>query len=378
MGFQNKGKNLVDIELANRFSKKTTFLDKVDKLIKWGPINKLLKEKYKKKVSAVGQPAYHPLTMFKILLLEVWYGLSDVAVEEALYDRISFMKFVNLSVTDSVPDHSTISRFRTTLNKLNLYDRLFLLINEQLEKQGLLVKQGVVVDASVIKSATRPRKVIRVQVKDREEPDIANKCDNECEAENGSPSPDTSSNSKEKNIQSSKDKDKSLKEEFSIEYSVDSDAKWIVKGKKAIYGYKSHISVDATNGFILGGHITPANVSDMNQLEAILDESALPTDIPVFADKGYSSNKNKRLIEEKGYLDFIMRKKPKNKDLTKVAKSFNKFISKCRYKVEQAFGTLKRRYNFTRMRYIGLDKCNADFKLKAICFNISKAVRMVN
>jgi len=356
MSFQNKGLNLIDIEIQNRFSKKATFLSKVDKIIKWGPINKTLKEKYKKKMAADGRPAYHPLSMFKILLIQSWYNLSDEAVEEALYDRISFMKFTNLSITDSIPDHSTICRFRNTLNDLNLFERLFLIINNQLEKQKLLIKKGGIVDASVISSSRRPRKIIKTETVDRQEPDLE---------ENAKENPQVEETEEEKQEASNP-----------IEYSSDTDAKWIVKGKKCYYGYKCHMSVDVNNGFILGGHITPANVSDMNQLDKVLESSNLPKGSPVFADKGYSSKKNRNLITDKGLTDFIMYKKSRNKQLTEIEKSLNKLISKYRYKVEQGFGTLKRRFNFSRMRYLGLQKCQGEFLLKAMCFNILKAVKL--
>ena len=129
-----------------------TFLDKIDKLINWKPIEKVLRQKYKKTASADGRPAYPALPMFRLLLLQRWYNLSDPGLEEALNDRISFIRFSGFSLAGSLPDYSTICRFRNTLLELNLYERLFNEINGQLESRGILVREGAIVDATIIES----------------------------------------------------------------------------------------------------------------------------------------------------------------------------------------------------------------------------------
>lgn len=96
------------------------FLDKIDKLINWQDIEKTLENKYKKRASADGRPAYPALLMFKLLLLQRWYGLSDPAAEEALKDRIPFIRFSGFSLESPLPDHSTICRFRNTLLEINI------------------------------------------------------------------------------------------------------------------------------------------------------------------------------------------------------------------------------------------------------------------
>jgi IS5 family transposase len=111
------------------------FLDKIDQFINFKEMEKLLKKKYKKIASADGRPAYPPLPMFKSLLLQRWYGLSDPGLEEALNDRISFIRFSGFSLVSSLPDHSTICRFRNALLELNLYEKLFEEINSHLLRQ---------------------------------------------------------------------------------------------------------------------------------------------------------------------------------------------------------------------------------------------------
>ncbi len=259
------------------------FLDKINELIDWESIEKVLNKKYRKTASADGRPAYPSLPMFTLLLLQRWYGLSDPGLEEAVNDRISFIRFSGFSISSSLPDHSTICRFRNALPELDLFEKLFQEINGQLEK----------------------------------------------------------------------------------------------KGGKAYYGYKAHICVDAQDGFILGGHVTPANVADVTEFTRLLGESHLAKDIPVFADKGYSSAKNRTLLEENGYIDGIMHKAARGKPLTFVERLINRLISSVRYKIEQGIGTLKRGYHFSRMRYIGITKGNMELTLTAMAFNLKKAVLMM-
>ena len=318
-----------------------TFLDKIDQFIDWKHIEKLLKKKYKKTFSADGRPAYPPVPMFKLLLLQRWYGLSDPGLEEALNDRISFIRFSGFSVSSPLPDHSTICRFRNAILELGLYEKLFEEINRQLESKGLLVREsnGAIVDATIIESSRRPRKVMEIMPEDRKE----DKTD----------IPPT------------------------VTHSDDTDATWIKKGKRPYYGYKAHVSVDAKDGYVIGGHVTPANVADTTELEKLIDASNLPKNSFVLADKGYASEKNRTLLKDKGYQDGIMDRAARNKPLTIVQRIINRLISSVRYKVERSIGTLKRGYHFSRMRYKGLKKGNMEFLLNATAFNLKKAAAMV-
>ena len=126
---------LGDVFYANRFRKtQNEFLNQIDHLIDWRPIRKLINSKYKKRQDAVGAPAYDVILLFKMLLLQTWYNLSDVALEERVNDSITFSRFLGLSLEELSPDHSTISRFRTALAKLGLMDALLNAVNEQLER----------------------------------------------------------------------------------------------------------------------------------------------------------------------------------------------------------------------------------------------------
>mgnify|MGYP000600242762 FL=1 len=155
------------------------------------------------------------MLLFKILLLQTWFNLSDTKVEEAINDRISFIKFLNLSIESDTPDHSTISRFRNSLIKDNLDKKLFLEVNRQLESKGILVKNGAIVDATIISSNRRPKKIDDLVTEDRKEEDTQ----------------ETISETK-----------------IITSYSDDKEARWIKKYGRYLYGYKIHNSVNKEIG----------------------------------------------------------------------------------------------------------------------------------
>ena len=196
-------------------------LDRIDKMIDWPKVAKQVNGLY---ASPEGRPAYAPLTMVKIIILQQWYDASDVAIEEAVIDRLSFRRFAGLSLDDAVPDHSTISRFRKAVAERGLARQLFEEVGRQLEEKGLLVKKGTLIDASVIEAqARRPHS------------------------------------------------------EAGARSKTDPDAAWTRKGKKSRFGYKLHIGMDGVSGLIRGVELTPANVADTDVADALImgDEEAV-------------------------------------------------------------------------------------------------------
>ena len=137
---------------VSRRKLKSTFFTQIDKLINWDEMDRMIKQYYNKGFSVAGRPSYSGLILFKMCLLQTWYGLSDYEVEERVNDSLSFMQFVGLQLEDEVPDHSVISRFRSELTKKEAFEKIFEQINAQLENKGLIVKTGAIVDATVTDS----------------------------------------------------------------------------------------------------------------------------------------------------------------------------------------------------------------------------------
>ena len=140
-----------------------SFLDEVQKILRWNIIEKKLQQHLSHhKTDLRGNPSYPALSMFKILMLQRWYNLSDQETEYSLNDRISFSRFAGFSLDSPLPDHTTICRFRNRLLGEDILATLLEEVNNQLIDQGKLVKEGCVVDATIISSSRRPLKTIDV------------------------------------------------------------------------------------------------------------------------------------------------------------------------------------------------------------------------
>ena len=157
MAWKNlKQRSLADSLLIDHDALKE--LDDVHNLIDWSHLERLLSDIHAR---PKGEKAWPPLMMFKALLLQSWYKLSDPGLEKQLARDLLFRRFVGLDISESVPDHSTLWRFRQKLEQLSLMSGLLAAINEQLTAQGLYIKSGEVsiVDASVIEAKQcRPNK----------------------------------------------------------------------------------------------------------------------------------------------------------------------------------------------------------------------------
>lgn len=155
--FEKPGVGFLDLAIS-QLKKAKTHLDDVDRIIDWRPIDRFLKKKLRRNKDAVGNPAYPPLAMFNELLLQRWYNLSDQGMDDALADRISFRRFTGMSFGYDTPDSTTICRFRNHLMESGLEVKLFNMLNDQLEAHKVIVKQGVIVDASIIKIQSAAQK----------------------------------------------------------------------------------------------------------------------------------------------------------------------------------------------------------------------------
>ena len=315
-------------------------LVKLNTLIDWSLIAPILKGLFKYEINGKGgQKPYNSLCMFKAILLGQWHNLSDPALEEALRIRLDFILFTGLESPEEVPDETTLCRFRNILIEKGLDESLFQAINRQLENLGLKIEKahGAVVDATILQSAARPRRTVENPEQDR----------NEIEKPSCS----------------------------KMEYSADKDASWLVKGKKFYFGYKGFVIADSEKGYIHKVCVTSANVSECRQLPSLLKEI---TNKRVYADKGYCSLENREFLKNKSLKDGIMHKATRGKNLKYSQKLFNRQVSKKRFIVEQAFGTLKRLFHFSRASYFSRIKVETQMKFKVICFNLLKAINEVN
>ena len=290
-------------------------LERIDDAVDWGRFGGLVAGVYS---ACEGRPSYPPLTMVKVLLLEQWYNLSDPQMEEALGDRISFRRFVGLGLQDETPDHSTISRFRAMLTERGVGEGLMEELNRQLEEKGLMVKAGTLMDATLVES--QGRRVLK------------------------------------------------------IEEATDKDAAWARKGGRHYYGYKVHVGVDEGSGLIRKAVLTPANINDTE----VADELIMGDEGAVYADRAYDTHARRQRLKSMGIGDGIMKRGNKHHpEVSEEDKERNELISRVRARVEKVFGTLKRTYGYSRVRYIGLERNATEMWLKCMAYNLRRADRIV-
>lgn len=314
----SKQLDLADSLLGNN-QKLNQRLDKVDRLVDWKPFEERLNRIYS---SPTGRPSHPVLLLFKCLLLQVWYNLSDYALEEVLDDRLSFRRFVGLSVSQKAPDHSVFSRFRDQLIQQQIHGQLFNELDRQLETRGLILKKGTLVDATVIEAA--PKKP------------------NQNEDGTAGKSP------------------------------IDPEADWTKKGGKYLFGYKAHLGVDQESELIRRVVMTPAHVHDGEMLGEVIGGDELWA----FADKAYDSKKNHKILEAKNVENGILMKGTRTRKFSRMEQMCNRVLSKLRCPVERVFGTLKRSYRYSRARYLGLRKNGLQLIITSMAYNLRRMEKL--
>jgi IS5 family transposase len=259
--------------------------------------------------------------MLKALLLQQWYRLSDAELEEAINDRVSFRRFLGLSLEAACPDHTTLCRFRNRLADAGLSETLFGEFERQLEGRGLLLKRGTMIDATLVATPHRPASA------DGERP------------------------------------------------AADPDAALTARKGKAgtHYGYKLHAGVDHASRLIRRVLLTPANVNDTVPADRLVcgDEKA------VYADKAYARRSRSAWLKAQGIKARIMHKGwGGGPPLSSWQKRHNALIAPIRAQVEGVFATLKRWMGLARVRYRGLFKNQSHLHLAATAYNMKRALKL--
>jgi transposase, IS5 family len=313
-------------------------LKRIDGLIDWTLIEALLEGLHG---SRYGRPAFPPLALFKALLLQQWYTLSETKLEEALEDRLSFRRFCGLSLEDDAPDQVTINRFRNLLVGKALVQPLFDEIVRQIDARGLILRQGTLIDASLVEAAVKRPKPPKDEIAD------------DAEAREQSTADDTTKPRPASKLVSS---------------PHDPDAAWAKKGGKRTFGYKVHIGADKGSAIIRRALLTPANVNDTVPADGLYcgDEKA------VYADQAYSTKARTAKLKAAGIKDRTMSRPNKHRPLTERQRTRNKAIGKRRGPVEQVFARLKGLYRWARVRYRGLVANEAHLLLICSAMNLRR------
>jgi len=310
-----------DDALISDVASRNARLARIDDLIDWSRVEAVLAPIYD---APAGQTSYPVLTLFKAQLLGQWYDLSDPALEAAIADRLSFRRFVGLPLDADVPDHSTLCRFRQELARRDLAEAAFEAVLDQIAAHGLVVKQGTLMDATLV------------------------------EARAGRPSYATGRAARSE---------------------VDPDADWTRKHGRSTFGYKMHAGVDQGSGLIRRAVLTPAKTAESEVADALIsgDERA------VYGDKAYENKHRRARLKAQGINDRIMHRKHKHQSALPVwQQRRNALIRPIRAGVERVFGTLKRVYGYTRVRAYSLAINRVQMLLLATAYNLRRADRLTH
>jgi transposase, IS5 family len=263
-----------------------------------------------------GRPACRVGVLLRVMILQHLYGLSDPQAEEQIKDRLSFQKFVQLDAHETVPDETTICRFRQRLIDCGLHEELLGLLNAQLEQRGYIVKRVTLVDATLVESS-------------RKRPDA--------QAARAGRAPDA-------------------------------DASYTRKYNQSFYGYKAHVSSDAEHQLIRAAVISTARAYDGEVFARI---APVDTEV-IYADKAYDTKANRAWLRERGIRDGILKKEAHHIQLTAADRESNHQKGLVRRQIERIFAHLKKWQHSRRVRYLGLARNQLELTLKAVAYNFKR------
>ena len=316
--------SFADIEItANRkTSRIEKKLEKINKIVNWEEILEIVKVIDRTDKRKGGAPHKDLLVKVKMLFLQFLYNLSDPELEDQVNDRLSFQKFVGIGFTTTIPDYTTIWRFRERLIEEKINDKIFEKILEYVESKDLLVKKGTIIDATIIESSNRP-----LSKKKREE----------------------------------------LEKKSSSQ--IDTDAHSTAKRGKKYFGYKGHVGTDVGSKIIRKRQFTSAQP----HYSQVIDEVISGDEKAIYADSAYSSKERKKKYRKEGIYCGILDKGTRSKALSKSQKKRNKNKSSVRSAVEHTFAYLKERQNYRKARAKTLERNRFVFDMNCIIYNIMRA-----
>jgi transposase, IS5 family len=309
------------------------FLEQINRIVAWEAFRPVLDAALKRSArDKGGRPPYDAVLMFRVLVLQALYNLSDEQTEYQILDRLSFMKFLGLNLQDKVPDARTIWLFREQLIEAKAVEKLFSQFDTMLEARGFRASGGQIIDATFV-----------------EAPRQRNGRDANDKIKKGEVPEDWS------------DKKKAHK---------DTDAKWTKKNGVAFYGYKNHANVDRKHKLIRRYTVTDASVHDSQELDNVLDPKNDCQE--AWADSAYQSEAQEARLKEKGCRSHIHERAYRNKPLTPEQEAANTERSRVRVRVEHVFGHMENTMNGCYVRTIGIVRAKAKIGMENIAYNISR------
>jgi transposase, IS5 family len=334
MGKQNKQAGFFDREhrqeklLATR-----DFLERVRVLVDWEAFRPMLDAALKRSSGEKGgRPPFDAVLMFRILVLQALYNLSDEQTEYQILDRLSFARFLGLELHDTVPDARTIWVFREALIAANAVEKLFAKFDAILANQGFAASGGQIIDATFVEM---PRQ----------------------------------RNSREENKNIKDGKTPADWSEKKVAHK-DVDARWTKKNDEDHYGYKNHANVDRTYKLIRRYTVTDASVHDSQEMDAVLDKNNASKD--TWADSAYRSTAQEARLADAGFVSHVHERAYRGKPLSEAQKAANTEKSRVRVRGEHVFGHIANSMNGCYVRTIGFARAKAKIGMECLAYNISR------
>lgn len=284
-----------------------------------------------------GRPAYAPLLMFKILVLQSLYGLSDEQAQFQILDRRSFHQFLGLSEADLVPDQNTIREFREKLTQAELFSELFAAFNARLTDQGFLTRKGQIIDASFVEvPRQRNRRQENAAIKSGEVP-------------------------------------AGWEQDVKRLAHKDLDARWTKKNEQNYYGYKDHVVADLASKLIVRAEVTPASEHDSQALDSLTQ----PGDPETWADSAYTGANCQAVFASKGIVAHVCEKGTRGHELSKGQQRSNRAKSRKRVRVEHIFGFMTGSMRAMFQRCIGYARNRACILLANLVYNMARTEQII-
>jgi IS5 family transposase len=280
-----------------------------------------------------GRPPYPTVLMAKILVLQQLYNLADDALEYQLLDRRSFLQFLDLTDSSSIPDAKTIWLFRDRLAQAGAGTLVFEQVQQQLQQHGYLARCGQIVDASLVQAPVQRNK--------RDEADTV------------------------------KEGTMPLAWKLHKRAQKDVDARWTKKHGKKQFGYKLHASIDKRCKLVRKLAVTHAAVADTTVCEVLLDPTNTSRD--VYADRGYPSIEREQKLKQAGWRAHIQRKGSATRGISDTQKQRNRRIATPRARVKHVFGALAQ-MGGKLVRCIGMVRTTLALHLKVASYNLKRLV----
>lgn len=316
-------------------------LEMISKVIDFEMFRGILEPKLlnQDKKNNAGAKPFDVVMMFKIMVLQRYYGLGDTQIEYQILDRLSFKKFLSLESGDKVPDEKTVWAFRERITNIGLVEDIFLQFTKHLESKGLIMNEGKMVDASfTIAPRQRNTREENKKIKEGNGDELWN---------------DKPNKKKHKDI----------------------DARWTKKNGETFFGYKNHAKVDTKSKFIDNYEVTDASVHDSQPLDDLLTEDDSGQDF--FADSAYTGGEQEKVISKYKMNNKVHEKGYRNKPLTDEQKVNNKQKSKIRVRVEHVFGFMEQSMNGLVVKSVGIKRATGIIGLINLTYNLFRYEQVI-